>query len=90
MSTYGPAFEASKDLRRLTGQIKAIYDLMVRADNINQWLTLYEIENATGYSTASISAQLRHLRKAEFGGHAVMKRRQKTRAGTWEYRVTSR
>jgi hypothetical protein len=53
----------------------------------------------TRYGEASISAQLRHLRKPSFGGFRVEKRRRegedtaanaKTAApGKWEYRIVS-
>lgn len=39
------------------------------------WLTLSEIAEATEFGEASISAQLRHLRKKEHGGCRVQKRR---------------
>ena len=53
------------------------------------WLTLAEIEYATGYPQASISARLRDLRKPKFGGWEVRKRRRKPKRGTWEYNVRS-
>jgi hypothetical protein len=37
------------------------------------WRTLQQIHGITKDPEASISAQLRHLRKARFGGHAVEK-----------------
>jgi hypothetical protein len=38
-----------------------------------EWRTLAEISELTGDPPASISAQLRHLRKARFGAHEVRK-----------------
>ena len=38
------------------------------------WMTLRELARVTNYSEASISAQLRHLRKPEYGGFVVEKR----------------
>ena len=70
-----------EDTARLTGQIERIYALM----EDGAWRTLEEIEAATGAPQASISAQLRHLRKRRFGSHAIAKRRRTQ--GTWEYRV---
>jgi hypothetical protein len=67
---------------RLCGQIKRIYDLM----SDGRWRSLAEIERATGDPQASISAQIRHLRKDRFGGHRVEKRR-RGESGTWEYQV---
>jgi hypothetical protein len=46
-----------------------------------------------GYASASISAQLRHLRKPQFGSHCVEKRRRPHKdgkvGGTYEYLVVS-
>ncbi len=38
-----------------------------------RWRTLQEISNAAFAPPASVSAQLRHLRKKRFGGHTVEK-----------------
>jgi hypothetical protein len=55
------------------------------------WMTLREIADLTNYSEASISAQLRHLRKPRFGGYVVVKRRREFIAnGAWEYRIAGR
>jgi hypothetical protein len=69
-------------------QMDVIASLMFSARDAGQWLSLAEIEQETGYPSASISAQLRHLRKPKFGGHIVEKRRRKGCVGTWEYRVS--
>ena len=63
----GADYTPVRDNARLTGQIKRIYSLM----SDGKWRTLQEIEQETGDPQASISAQLRNLRKARFGGHAV-------------------
>jgi hypothetical protein len=81
-------------------QLAAIREVMMRALCGDVWLTLGEIAEATEFGEASISAQLRHLRKARHGRYRVEKRRRKTavavtesvlaaRNGTviWEYRV---
>ncbi len=55
-----------------------------------KWRTLDEIATFTGDPHASVSAQLRHLRKARFGGHKVEKRARGDRhCGLFEYRLTS-
>jgi len=80
----GPVFDPAKDTKRLTGQLLRIFNVM--ADGT--WRTLPEIAEATGDPEASISAQLRHLRKPEFGAHAVDKRRRGSEtSGLWEYRL---
>ena len=71
------------DCARLEGQTLRIYRLMI--DGI--WRTLEEIQRATGDPQASISAQLRHLRKGRFGGNIVDKQR---RGNQWEYRLQRR
>lgn len=80
----GPDYVPELDDKRLTGQIKAIYELMV--DGV--WRTLGEIETKTNYPQASISAQLRHLRKKRFGKNTVLKRRRGDETqGLFEYQL---
>jgi alkylated DNA nucleotide flippase Atl1 len=87
MCFNGPAYDPDKDRERLAGQILRIYDLI--ADG--RWRTLGEIAAATGDPQASISAQLRHLRKPRFGGHRIDKQRRGSEsAGLWEYRLEVR
>ena len=71
------------DCARLEGQTLRIYRLMIDGT----WRTLEEIQRATGDPQASISAQLRHLRKPRFGGNIVDKQR---RGNQWEYRLQRR
>lgn len=80
----GPV-DAYLDFDRLCGQLKKIYTLMIDG----HWRSLAEIENETGEPQASISAQLRHLRKPHYGSHIVEKRR-RGETGTWEYNVKRR
>jgi hypothetical protein len=69
---------------RLTGQIKRIFDLMIDS----KWRTLDDIKNITDDPEASISAQLRHLRKERFGAHIIERRSRGERAtGLYEYRL---
>ena len=79
-SDYVPEF----DNKRLTGQIKRIYELM----KDGRYRTLKEIEDATGDPQASISAQIRHLKKTRFGSHTVNKRRRgDPTQGLFEYQL---
>src|SRR5260370_31126708 len=55
-------------------QRDVLCDVMLSARQCETWLTLEELAKLTHYPPASISAQLRHLRKPEFGGYAVEKR----------------
>jgi len=84
LSFDGPDYVPSLDFERLTGQLRRIFDCM----KDGRWRTLNEIEEITGDGQASISAQLRHLRKARFGSHEVEKRRRGALgSGWWEYRL---
>ena len=81
----GPAYAPKHDQKRLTGQILRVFSLM----RDSRWRTLSEIEKTTGDPAASVSAQLRHLRKERFGSHIVDKRVRGNRSiGLWEYRLT--
>ena len=85
-------------------QLAAIRELMTRAGARGLWLTLGEIAEATEFAEASISAQLRHLRKPRHGRHRVEKRRRGRRRTAvarsvgdgrrgpviWEYRILPR
>jgi len=55
-------------------QREVLRDVLLSATECGSWLTLRELSQLTQYGEASISAQLRHLRKPEFGGYAVEKR----------------
>lgn len=53
------------------------------------WWTLGEIVAHVGGSEASVSARLRDLRKKQFGGFIVERRRRgEAKRGLFEYRVT--
>ncbi len=82
-NTYGPSYESKIDGKRIAKQHEVIRDYMLNCE----WKTLAEIESATGFPQASVSAQLRHMRKEKFGSYRVDKRRNKPTGGTWEYRV---
>ena len=77
----GPADNA-RDCDRLCGQILRVYDALYDG----QWRTLDEIHNITGDPEASVSAQLRNLRKIRFGGHQIDKRRRND-GNQWEYKL---
>lgn len=85
----GPEFNGSDyvseiDKPRLSRQHERIRDLMLDGT----WRTLDEIASSTGDPAASISAQLRHLRKDRFGGWIIEKRCRADRArGLFEYRM---
>lgn len=84
--------KAKRTVRR---QREVIRDVMLSAGQCATWLTLEELARLTHYPPASISAQLRHLRKPRFGAFAVVKRCRRVNPamrgdgfGTlWEYSV---
>ena len=81
----------------LPTQREVLRDVMLAAGKYGAWMTLQELARLTRYGEASISAQLRHLRRTEHGGYAVEKR---LRSGeivsseehfvVWEYRLKPR
>lgn len=81
----GVTYEPELDHARLNGQLKAVFDLM----RDGQWRTLTQIQNFVAGSEAAISARLRDLRKEQYGGHEV-ERRRCDRQGLWEYRLQVR
>jgi hypothetical protein len=76
-------------------QRDVLCEVMLSARQCETWLTLDELSKLTHYSPASISAQLRHLRKPEYGGYQVRKRQRvmgKVLRGddfgtVWEYQI---
>lgn len=80
----GPEYDPEYDEKRLMGQIKRVFNSMKDGG----WRTLNEIHRRTGNPHASISAQLRHLRKPKFGGFTVDRRPRGDRSnGLFEYRL---
>lgn len=70
-----------RDGVRLTGQLERIMNCL----NLGSWWTLNQLMQQTGDPPASISAQLRNLRKERFGGHVIEKRY--VDSGLYEYRL---
>ena len=65
----GSDYKPERDNKRLTGQIERVYNVMKDGKE----RSLVDISDATGDPEASVSAQLRHLRKERFGGHVIKK-----------------
>lgn len=91
---------ASSRTRRRPGgrtQREVICDVMLSAAERGTWLTLRELARLTKYGEASISAQLRHLRKPRYGAFVVEKRPRDGETSVclahsspvWEYRIRS-
>ena len=83
--TFGPTC-TDTDVPRLLTQMERVKAYL----STHQWYTLAEIEAFTGFPQASISSQMRHLRKPKFGNYLVEKRRRVEGCGTWEYRLLPR
>ncbi len=83
----GAVYDPIIDNARLTGQIMRVFDCM----RDGRWRTLDEIARATNDPHASVSAQLRHLRKERFGSYTVNKRNRGDReTGLFEYQLLGR
>ena len=81
----GPDYDPALDDARLTKQLGRVWSALQGG----RWMTLREIASHTQDPEASISAQLRHLRKPRFGSYTIEKRRRGTPAhGLYEYRLT--
>lgn len=88
MKFQGSDCDPQHDEKRLIKQVDVIRDVMLSASECDTWLTLGEIHKITHYGEASISAQLRNLRKPDFGGFILEKRSRGERAhGLWEYQL---
>ena len=86
----GVTYTPKHDQKRLTGQLKAVYELW-NGRLFRSWWTLREIAVNVEGSEAGVSARLRDLRKEKFGGHTVNKRhRGDPKRGLWEYQLERR
>lgn len=81
MRFNGSDYVHTRDSERLASQLLRVFELMFDG----QWRGLDEISVLTGDPPASVSAQLRHLRKPRFGGHTVLK--QHIGHGYYKYRL---
>ena len=77
----GSDYDHLRDATRLHGQMGRIWEVIKNGC----WYTLADLATKTGAPEASISAQLRHLRKPRFGGHTIEK--QRCPSGQYEYRL---
>lgn len=78
----GKTYDQERDGSRLSGQLDRVKRVMIDGE----WRTLHELASATRGSEAGVSARLRDLRKARFGGHTV--ERKYVGSGLWAYRMT--
>jgi hypothetical protein len=78
-------------------QREVLRDVLLSATECGSWLTLRELSQLTQYGEASISAQLRHLRKPKYGSYVVEKKvrrdllvRDTEHGAIWEYRLAKK
>jgi hypothetical protein len=76
----GETYEHPRDYDRLRAQLGRVRTVMLD----HQWHTLADLAGS-GDPQASVSARLRDLRKAKFGGFHIERRY--VTAGLWEYRL---
>ncbi len=80
----GSDYVPKHDDKRLTTQLERVKSCMIDGN----WRTLSEIESLTNAPQASVSAQLRHLKKPRFGSYILNKRSRGDReSGLWEYQL---
>jgi hypothetical protein len=84
MKFDGADYQPTRDNPRLTSQYKRIWAFI----KDGTWRTLREIAEDTGDPEASVSAQLRHMRKERFGKHTV--ERDHVKNGLYVYRLVIR
>ncbi len=92
-STNGAGFGGCAEPKS-PSQREILRDVMLSATACGTWLTLRELSQTTRFGEASISAQLRHLRKREYGGFVIERRLRPPDTGVytateprWEYRL---
>lgn len=82
----GITFDKDLDGERLSGQLLRVFNQM----RDGRWYTLSYLATLCGGSEAGVSARIRDLRKARFGGHLIERRRRgDQKGGLWEYRLRS-
>lgn len=81
----GETYSKQFDCERLTGLMRAVYDLM----KDGEWRTAAEIKDIIQRgSEGGIGARMRDLRKAKWGSHDVPSRRRgDEKNGLYEYRM---
>ena len=79
ITTYGPVM-TEEDVPRILTQFDELLNIML----YRGWFTLSRLHDLTGIPEASISAQIRHMKKPQFGSYIVNKRRMLNSA-IWEY-----
>jgi hypothetical protein len=83
-----PSGAGDRMVRPGVTQRETLLTVLRLAAQYETWVTLAELAAKTKFPPASISAQLRHLRKEKYGGWVVEKRRREwVSEVVWEYRL---
>ena len=88
--TRGPVYDEALDGARLATQMHRVRDYMLRHDFVTLAKIRHDLEYLyqRNFPEASVSAQLRHLRKKAFGSYILERRRAgKEKKGLFEYRL---
>ncbi len=86
----GTTYDRPQDCSRLQAQLATVRGLLFRRRG--EWITpaQFELESERRERPdgwAALSARVRDLRKAKFGGHDIQARRVPGGNGLWEYRL---
>lgn len=71
------------DVARLETQLERVRHVLLAVKG--RWVTLGALRSVVGGSDSGVSARVRDLRKAQFGGYTVERRRLPN--GVWQYRI---
>jgi hypothetical protein len=82
----GETYDPKEDYERLTGTLRLVFGCLTTYPG--KWWTLRRLSVETSASEASVSARLRDLRKPQYGGHTIERRR--AHGGLYEYRLQPR
>jgi hypothetical protein len=93
MAEGSVARKAKPEQEHVPTQLEVLRGVLLIAAQCDSWMTLAELADKTNFPEASISAQLRHLRKEEHGSYRVEKRRRaweealrtNAKEKVWEY-----
>jgi hypothetical protein len=95
MSKAQAKLRVHSDRLHIPTQLEILRGILQLAAQYDSWMTLEELARKTHFAEASISAQLRHLRKEKHGAFRIAKRRREWAEAlrtnenerVWEYRI---
>lgn len=84
----GSSYEPAHDQKRLGKQMQTVKEIMLHNSEFGVWMTLSELAGWADAPESSVSARIRDMRKARFGGYIVERRRRgDPKDGIHEYRI---